>query len=321
MRTYTFKKCPRVHSLHFAPDGVQLLAIGGSSEWSFDSAIGIDLDTGEEIGRLEIGAADACAVDPALTRLVAGGTPTEEGGPPLMWVPLTGGEWHDLDVGEDIERVCGLAFDPSGKYLAIASETPVPQRKSDRWSRDRSGIDIYRFPQTKKPPTKIASATTSYSTSAIAFNADSTRVAVGAGVRGVNDFAVFDVKTGWRVYDFDPDLDEKRGLAFLPDGRLVASASQFVYIVPANGGEPEFVLGEKKNRARVNGLAVTPDGAQILAAMNNGTVRVWYAAAGEAGKTLNWRIGALSAVAVSHDGLKAAAAGTKGRVVVWDVDA
>ena len=319
MRTYKVKKCSRVQGLYFAPDGERLFVVGGSSEWSIECAVWLDLNTGEELGRIEIDFADTWAVDPDLTRLVAGGWDYDDGASPLRWLSLTGknkDDWHAIDAG-GVGHIYGLAFDASGTRLAVTSETELPRRKGESFSRERCAVDIYRFPK-NKPPTKISSGTTAYNTNTVAFNADATRLAVGAGQRGVNSYDVFDVKTGWRVFDFDPEAEEKRAVLFLPDGRFLASAGSYVYVFPPTGGDPQFVLGEGK--ARVNALAHTPDGAELLAARNNGVVRVWDTATGKARKTLAWRVGGVWTVSVSPDGLRGAAAGSKGQIVVWDLE-
>jgi WD40 repeat protein len=91
-----------------------------------------------------------------------------------------------------------------------------------------------------------------------------------------------------------------------------------VYILPADGGKPQFALGA--SRALVNDVAVAADGRRIVTALNNGTAQIWDAGTGEAGATFVWRIGGLWSLALSPDGLTCAAAGSKGHIVIWDMD-
>ena len=95
----------------------------------------------------------------------------------------------------------------------------------------------------------------------------------------------------------------------------------------------EVATGEKlkgpKEKASVNGVAFSPDGATLLTAREDGTVGVWdvpsassdgVAATWKLRREYAWKIGKLFSVAFAPDGLTCAAGGEKGRVVVWDVD-
>jgi WD40 repeat protein len=83
---------------------------------------------------------------------------------------------------------------------------------------------------------------------------------------------------------------------------------------------------------RIDALAFTPDGRQLVAGSAIGTVRLWdvpdlpqptgdVPAARRPRAVYDFGIGPVTAVAVSADGLTAAAGGATGRVVVWDVEA
>src|SRR6266508_3753728 len=72
MRQYRLTKCKRIHGVHFAPDGKRLLAVGGAEVRTVESAVWLDLATGENVGRIDQ-VANCYAVDPRLTRYALGG--------------------------------------------------------------------------------------------------------------------------------------------------------------------------------------------------------------------------------------------------------
>jgi WD40 repeat protein len=80
---------------------------------------------------------------------------------------------------------------------------------------------------------------------------------------------------------------------------------------------------------RIDAVAFSPDGRQVIAGTAAGTVRTWDvpelsngvgSARLEPRSVFNWGIGPVTALAVAADGLTAAAGGASGRAVVWDVD-
>jgi hypothetical protein len=67
-------------------------------------------------------------------------------------------------------------------------------------------------------------------------------------------------------------------------------------------------------------VAFSPNGAFLLAGRSDGAVTLFDTNTWEPVRTLDWRVGPLRAVQFAPDGTRAAAVGTKGKVVVWDVD-
>jgi WD40 repeat protein len=309
MRVIALKKCQRIHVLSFATDGTRLLAIGGPDIYESNVAISIDVASGAEIGRVEFFAPTCYNVDPALTHLVIG-TAADYGSDAVVeWIPLSGdSRWQEFSV-DGAKRICDVAFDGSGTRLAVTSE---PRR-----GRGRCKAEVYRFAP-KKAPKLLSSMPTAKPAGAIAFSADGTRLAVGAGLGGVDAFEVFDLKSGRRAFRFNPPSPDRRCVRFLPDGRLIAGAGSKVYILPVRGGKPQFTLGT--SRAFVNDVAVPADGRRITVAMNNGTLQTWDTATGQAGPRFTWGVGGVWCTALAPDGLTCAAAGSRGRIVIWDVE-
>ena len=84
-----------------------------------------------------------------------------------------------------------------------------------------------------------------------------------------------------------------------------------------DGPEPQFVLGGHKGQ--VNAITAFPEGRRLLSASHDGAIRIWDLANGRETAALDWTIGPITALAFAPDGLTCAAAGAKGRVVLWDV--
>lgn len=67
-------------------------------------------------------------------------------------------------------------------------------------------------------------------------------------------------------------------------------------------------------------LALHPDGRHLLAGSNDETARVIDTHTWQVVKQFAWKVGKLTAVAISPDGALAAAGGAKGQVVLWDLE-
>lgn len=67
-------------------------------------------------------------------------------------------------------------------------------------------------------------------------------------------------------------------------------------------------------------IALHPDGRHLLAGNNDATARVIDTHTWQVVKQFEWKIGPITAVAVSPDGALAAAGSEKGQVVLWDLE-
>jgi len=108
-----------------------------------------------------------------------------------------------------------------------------------------------------------------------------------------------------------------RAVAFSPGGCILATAAGWT--VKLWDRYSRRLLASCKSRRPVNGIAFTPDGRTLLTAGEDRLVRVWDAATGSARTAFDWGAGRLYSLAVSPDGLTAAAGG-EGCVAVWDTD-
>jgi WD40 repeat protein len=76
----------------------------------------------------------------------------------------------------------------------------------------------------------------------------------------------------------------------------------------------------KHSKGRVTDIAASPCGRWFASSGTDHTVRFWNSQTGVAGPVFDWRVGSLTAVAFSPDGLTCAAGGDGGQVVIWDID-
>ena len=108
-----------------------------------------------------------------------------------------------------------------------------------------------------------------------------------------------------------------RSVAFSPDGKLVASASNNTIILSeaASGAVKETLKGHKWD---VLSLAFSPDG-KTLASGSSGQVMLWDMASRTSFATLNEHKGSVTSLAFSPDGKTLASGSYDWKVMLWDM--
>ena len=246
-----------------------------------------------------------------------------EDGTARLWDPVTGG--HLRILTGHAGPVWGVAFSPDGRLLATASRDGTARL----WDPVTGGH--LRILTGHAGPVR-----------GVAFSPDGRLLATAGGdgtarlwdpVTGEHQRTLTGHDEVWGVY-FSPDMQlidtrmPRRtipghggpvlGVAFSPDGRLVAIASHI--------GVPELwhpVTGKRLhprpgNPHRVYGVAFSPDGRLLATASSDGTAQLWDPVTGEPRRTFAGHAGMVISVAFSPDGRLLATASQDGTAQLWD---
>jgi WD40 repeat protein len=103
-------------------------------------------------------------------------------------------------------------------------------------------------------------------------------------------------------------LARTEGKSRFAGGRLV--------VWPVGGCNAVF----SQDQPAVHAIAFTPDGCRMIACEER-TVCTWDTSRWQRLEQFDWNIGSPQCVAVSPDGLTAAASGFAGDIIIWDIDA
>lgn len=209
-----------------------------------------------------------------------------------------------------------VAFSPSGQVFISHGNSGHPLR---RWS----------IPDGKELPGGWGGVRTreSFPTGPLAFSPDGSILATLFGVlntkgdRYESVVILRDAATGDELGRLTPAKNTLHAtrLAFSPDGKLLAGIYGPDLIVWDVAARKE-VARQQPSKKHFKGLAFTPDGSRLLTASNDESIRVWAAPNWVEATGYAWEIGKLGCVAVSADGTLAAAGGSTGKVVIWDLD-
>lgn len=315
MLTLSIGRKKRLHAVTFSPSGRDLAAVGGDNVLRvWDSFTG-DLKHTASVEETSSGYALTYLDE---TRLVFGGIELR------LW-DLAADTWTPLDPINPLARK--MAKSPDGQYLAEVEKT-----ESVEWP--RVGLRVYDTADWAMLPQADDAIN---STEGVAFSPDGRLVASGHLVRVGEQRKSLGTFGHYLTHEYDyvvrlrempsqrtvrtiPGWQQGvRFLAFSPDGStLVGAAGPRLRVWDlANDRE---VAPHKRGTKHFQGLAFTAGGRHLLTVSNDETVRVWDARSWAELTTIHWTIGALINLAVSPDGLRAAAGSDAGKVAVWDLE-
>ena len=322
MLTLSIGRKKRLHAVTFSPSGRDLAAIGGDNVLRvWDSFTG-DLKHSAPVLETSSGYALTFLDDRRLLCWEVG-----------LYVKDLAVELKDpaADAPKRIDPRSPLfvkiARSPDGRYLAQVEKT-----ESIGWS--RVGLVVYDTTTWTMLPEAADGINT---TEGVAFSPDGRLLATAHMVRVGEQLKSFGMIGRHAVpeYDYVVHLREfpscrivrtipgwqqgVRFLAFAPDGSTLVGCAGPRLRVWDLANDRELAL-HKRGTKHFQGLAFTTDGRHLLTVSNDETVRVWDARSWVERTTINWTIGALINLAISPDGVRAAAGSDSGKVVIWDLD-
>ena len=106
-------------------------------------------------------------------------------------------------------------------------------------------------------------------------------------------------------------------VAFFPDGKLIASASDDFTVKLWNAASSKLIRTFKGHEGNVSMVAFSPDGRKIVSSSWDSNVILWDVKSGQRLQTFSRHTGRVYSVAYSHDG-KRIASGGEDIVNVWD---
>ena len=200
----------------------------------------------------------------------------------------------------------GVAVSPDGKFVASGGGWPEGDDTARVWKTD-SAEPVRVFPH----PDSVMN---------VAFSPDSQRLLTACYDGKAR---LFEIASGETVNTFE-GADQVEGVAFAPDGNTVVACSPFAaaaYVWDAETGGLRHTLTHADGQQLLR-VAVTPDGARVVAVDRHARLLVWEIKTGAFVKALPEEYEPLNAgagLAVLADG-RAVCGGNDGVVRLWDLD-
>ena len=224
---------------------------------------------------------------------------------------------HSLVLANDALSVQEGGSTELALLLALeAYNIPDPPADAERALRavaDAPGSRAILMPLTSRVNTVAFSPDSQYALMAGCAN-------LANGSCSTGELVIFDVQTAAEIQRLQGHTDTITSAAFTADGQGIWSASADGSIVLwnlENGGR--IVREIHPDLGSVQQIALSPDGALLLAATQSGGVAVIDTAGGTILRQFEGHEGSVNAVAFSPDGQMVLSGGADGQVILWDV--
>lgn len=131
---------------------------------------------------------------------------------------------------------------------------------------------------------------------------------------------VLEFPSGLEVARFNDATSYNNDLAIAADGRFLAGTAS-TYLRVWEVESRRLVFQDQPNKKRIcHGVAFSPDGRWMASTHYDHSVRLYSTSDWSVQRTWDWGIGPTTAVTFAPDGLRVAAGGKKGKIVIWDID-
>jgi WD40 repeat protein len=153
-----------------------------------------------------------------------------------------------------------------------------------------------------------------YTISRLVYSPDGKKIAAAGFGPAVT---LWDISSGRLLHRFPQQSQPSSGIAFSPDGTMLAIGDALVcHLWDVATGEELRQL--KDDQPAVDSVAFAPDGKTVAGADLGGRLHVWETATGTQLHRLECKQDVLWSVAFSPDGRRLASGGTDGSICLWD---